>query len=264
MKYRPGLPEHNSNISHEHPLKEFFVLVAGVTGIIVLLFILLGFLIDTSIEYIDPEVEATLFGMVVSQDAEPASEREQELQQLINQLGSCVDIGYPINVQISESDEVNAYAMPGGRVVVLSGLLDKVETENGRAFILAHELGHFQNRDHLRSMGRTLVVLAISVVLTGADSDMSALVTPVHTFKVAQFSQERESAADATALKALNCHYGHVGDATEFFELLVEPDERLDWSLTHYFTSHPEAQQRIDDLQALAAELGYKNHDLHK
>jgi len=258
MKYVPGIPERNSNVSHEHPLKEFFVLVTGAIAIFAVVFVALGFFVDMAIRYIDPELEASLFGMMWDQEGEPASEREQELQDLLAQLGSCVDVGYPVTVHIVESDQMNAFAMPGGRVVVFSGLVDQVNTENGLAFVLAHELGHFKNRDHLRSMGRALVLLAVSVLITGADSGISALLTPVQNLEAAQFSQERESAADATALHALNCHYGHVGGATELFELMVRPDEDLNWSLTHYFASHPEAQQRINDLRALSAELGYQ------
>lgn len=257
MKYSPGLPRHNDNISHEHPLKEFFVLVAGTIVIVVVLFVILGFLVDTAVQFIEPELEVALFGNLDDLDAEKTGERELELQVLLDQLGHCVDTGYPVTVRISKSDEMNAFAMPGGRVVVLSGLLDHVETENGVAFVLAHELGHFKNRDHLRSMGRSLVLLALSVLITGADSDASAFLTPVYSVEAAQFSQERESAADATALRILNCHYGHVGGATEFFELMVEKNEGLDWSLTHYFSSHPEAQQRIDALHALSEQNGY-------
>lgn len=258
MKYRPGLPEHNDNISHEHPLKEFVVLLAGTIGIILAVFVIVGLFVDTAVQYIEPELERLLFDVNGSGGGEPLTNAEQELQRLLDELGDCVDVGYPVTVRISESSDMNAFARLGGRVTVLSGLLDRVKTENGIAFVLAHELGHFKNRDHLRSMGRALVLLAASVALTGANSNVSSILTPVYTVETARFSQEREGAADATALQALDCYYGHVGGATEFFELMVEPGDDLDWSLTHYFASHPEAQQRIDDLRALTEELGLR------
>jgi Zn-dependent protease with chaperone function len=118
-------------------------------------------------------------------------------------------------------------------------------------------LGHFKNRDHLRGLGRSIVLLTISVLLTGANSDISALLTPVYNAEAAQYSQDRESNADAIALHALNCHYGHVGGAAEFFEIIAAPEYDLDWSLTHYFSSHPEAQKRINDLDTLARSQGY-------
>lgn len=257
MKYTPGLPEKNSNVSHEHPLREFFVLVTGAIAIFFAVLLLLGFFVDHAVRYIDPELEAALFGGFATEDESSPTEQEQELQMLLDRLGKCIDVGYPVVVSVTESDQMNAVAMPGGHIVVLSAMLDKVETENGLAFVLAHELGHFKNRDHLRGMGRSIVLLAISVLLTGVNSDISALLTPVYSAEAAQYSQDRESDADMIALHALNCHYGHVGGATEFFELVAETEDDLDWTLTHYFSSHPEAESRIDGLYALAESRGY-------
>lgn len=260
MKYSPGLPEKNSNISTEHPLKDFIVLLIGAISILLAVLLLLGLFVDLAVQYIDPELESELFGSFTNDDETSPTEQEQELQSLLDRLGECIDVGYPVMVRISESDQMNAFAMPGGSIVVFSAMLDKFKTENGLAFVLAHELGHYKNRDHLRGLGRSIVLLTISVLLTGANSDISALLTPVYSAESAQYSQDRESEADATALHALNCHYGHVGGATEFFNLIAEPEYDFDWSLTHYFSSHPEAQKRIDNLDALAESHGYPVH----
>ena len=255
MKYRPVLPDRNSNVSHEHPLREFAVLLVGAIAVLIAILWLLGLLVDRAVEYIDPQLEAELF-QAFTNDETVQTEKEQELQGLIDRLGECVDVGYPVTIVIEESSEANAFAYPGGQVVVLSGLLGAVETENGLAFVLAHELGHFKNRDHLRGMGRSMVLLAVSVLLTGAHSNISSLLTPVYSVELAQYSQHRESEADVIALDALQCHYGHVGGATEFFETLAGSDGKRDWNLTHYFASHPEVQQRIEDLKALAESKG--------
>ncbi len=262
MKYRATLPERNDNVSHEHPLKEFFVLLGGVAGLVLAVYILLGFFIDYAIAYVSPETEIRIFS-AVDMDWEgtgrPDSDEEQRsLQRLIDQLRRCVDIPYTIKLRISDSDQVNAFAYPGGTVVVYSQLLEVLHSENGLAFVLAHELGHFQNRDHLRAMGRGVVLLATLTALSGANSDLSRLLASLNNFENAQYSQERESAADATALRALNCHYGHVGGATEFFESVAAPVDDFDFSLTHYFTSHPEANERISDLRDLSDKLGFK------
>lgn len=256
MKYQPGLPEKNNNVSHEHPLKEFFVLLVGAVAIFVAALLLLGMFVDRAVSYIDPELEASLFGGFVDEQGLEPTEQEVELQALLDQLGECVNVAYPVVIRVSQSEELNAYAMPGGQIVMMSAMLGKLETENGIAFVLAHELGHFKNRDHLRGMGRSIVVLAVSVLLTGANSDLSALLTPVYSAELAQYSQQRESEADAIALEALNCHYGHVGGATEFFEM-VDQSEGSAGKLAHYFSSHPDMKSRIAALKNLAAAQGY-------
>ena len=60
--------------------------------------------------------------------------------------------------------------------------------------------------------------------------------------------------ADEQALQALSCYYGHVGGATEFFEAMKSEEEE-NVVMGHYFASHPEAVQRIDNLHRLTREL---------
>ena len=52
-------------------------------------------------------------------------------------------------------------------------------------------------------------------------------------------------------------HFGHVGGATELFEALKSQEEGFDFKMLHYFSSHPELQNRIDDLHGLSQELGF-------
>ncbi|MFK7828469.1 MAG: M48 family metallopeptidase [Congregibacter sp.] len=246
-------------MSHEHPLREFFILLIGATAALLLILYLSGLLVDKAVQYVDPELESTLFKTFAGDDA-PRSEKEMELQALVDQLAECIDVTYAVRVRIQQSEELNAFAMPGGQMIILSAVLEQLQTENGVAFVLAHELGHFKNRDHLRGMGRSIVLLAFSSLVTGSNSGLTSFLTPVVSAQTASYSRGRESLADATALNALNCHYGSVQDATEFFELMAseENQERVEtrkW--THYFASHPEAQQRVRDLSKLATDLGY-------
>ncbi len=261
MKYSPGppqqAPEQNHNVSHEHPLREFFVLLVAAIAAFMAVILALGLLVDRAVAYIDPQTEAQLFASRLNpfSTAEKSSPgNNAQIQALLDRVGDCIDVGYPVAVEVVDSKEINAFAMPGGRVVVLSGLVDEIHSENGLAFVLAHELAHYKNRDHLRAMGRTIVLIAGAALLTGVNSDITSLLTPVYSVEWAQYSQERESAADALALDALHCLYGHVAGATELFDILRERNLESDWSVQHYFASHPEAGERIGDLEALAAQ----------
>ncbi len=257
MKYSTRQPGRNHNVSHDKPLREFFTLLLGAALLFGAFVFVAGFLVDRAALYIDPALEARLFGNnFLDSDSEP-TEREDALQRVLDGLAECVDVGYPVRLQIVESDDLNAFAYPGGGIVVLSALTDSLDTKNGMAFVLAHELAHFKNRDHLRGMGRSLVFLAASVAVTGANSGLSSLLTPALGLEGAQFSQQRESDADATALHALNCYAGDVRNATEFFELVRDEERGVDWAGMHYFSSHPEVQERIDAIESLAADYGY-------
>ncbi len=58
----------------------------------------------------------------------------------------------PATIEAINSKVPNAFALPGGKVYLLSGLLAKAQTQDEVAGVLAHELGHVEHRDHLRRM----------------------------------------------------------------------------------------------------------------
>jgi Zn-dependent protease with chaperone function len=261
-EYRPGLPEQNDNVSHNHPLKEFVVLLSGVTAFLLLAAWSLGLLVDWAAGFISPEMEAVIFSsMQVSGAAvfekQKDDPRRVELQRLVDELGQCNEVGYPLQVNMATSQDANAFAFPGGRIIVLEGLLETIRSENGLSFVLAHEMAHFKNRDHLRGMGRGIVFTALSALLTGAGSNITQLIAPALGIGQAQYSQDREALADRLALETLNCFYGHVGGATEFFEAMQEESKEQGRGIGGYFASHPEAVQRIDALRSLAAASGF-------
>lgn len=264
MEFKARLPEHNNNVTPRHPLKELATLLFGLLLLLGIVYVIAGSLVEWSVEYISPQSEIELYKTIgldqtnlIEQTTEQDDPRHAELKALTEDLLKCVEIGYPVNVQVGQSKTANAVAFPGGDVLVFQGVYDKVKSDNGLAFILAHELAHFANRDHLRNVGRGAVVVALTSMLGFSNSNITSIVMPIESFTAAQFSQEREAAADALALDILNCHYGHVGGATEFFQGLQETKEAFDFELVHYFASHPQLQARIEQIQQLRSEKGY-------
>jgi len=151
---------------------------------------------------------------------------------------------------------VNAAAFPGGVVLVFTGLLDKMRSENELAFVLGHELGHFKNRDHLKGMGRLLVLLVGSVFVLGPDNALGNLALSSLNLAETGFSRRQESDADEFALKTLQCRYGHVGGATDFFATMMKEESGLKL-FNHFFASHPDSQKRIDAMDQQADQAGY-------
>ena len=260
MKYQPSLPEHNDNISHQHPVREFAILMLGALALVVMSLWLLGLFVDTAVESISPEIEAQLFAEIdVSEAFGEArhSEAEKYLQELVESLRQCHDIPFPLTIHLIDSEDINAIALPGGDIIIYAPLLNHLPSQNGLTFVLAHELGHFKNRDHLRALGRGLVLTALVTYFVGSNSDVSQLLASTLTLGQAKYSQSRESQADETALEILNCHYGHVGGATELFEVLQEQEGGSGSGVLHYFDSHPELQKRIDAIHDLSHKRGY-------
>ncbi|MBC8414774.1 MAG: M48 family metallopeptidase [Nitrospira sp.] len=267
MKYRPSLPEHNDNISHNQQFKEFLTLLSGLIAIFLIIFWALGFFVDIAVTHITPENEAALFSKfkpVIDLKLKEPSERQADLQAITDSLRECMEVPYPVTVRLAKSEQSNAIAFPGGTVIVLDGLLDKVKSENGIAFVMAHELGHYINRDHLQSMGRQIVLLALSTALTGTNSGISKILANAQAAGIARYSQQQESRADKTALQALNCLYGHTGGATEFFEALDLEEKGFDNKALHYFSTHPELKKRIANINSLRESMGFETKGVKK
>ncbi len=258
MRYRPSILKDNHNISHTQPLKEFATLLGGILTFLALSYIILGLLVDLAVAHISVAMETELFNHTpfsfLTIDPDSFDPRQQKLQQLTDELRACLEMERQITVHLKNSDTVNAVALPGGHIVFFTGLLDTLDSENSLSFILGHELGHFKNRDHLRGLGRGLVLMTIASTMTGPNSVLTKLLTPTLQLSQANYSQNSETKADETGLNSLNCYYGHVGGATIFFESLAS--QQSDNKFRHYFGSHPQIRKRINAIRQQAE----KNH----
>ncbi|HBH27454.1 MAG TPA: peptidase M48, partial [Desulfofustis sp.] len=165
---------------------------------------------------------------------------------------------YEINVYLMENEEINAVALPGGNIVVFTGLVAQVESENELAMVLAHEMGHFSHRDHLRGLGRGLGLAVIVSLLFGPDSSASDLVSGSLLSFQAHYSQDQEADADRYGLDLLVRSYGHAGGSIDFFERLAaqHPDR-----LPYLFASHPHPDARIAALKERIDSYGYPSQE---
>jgi Zn-dependent protease with chaperone function len=259
MDYKPSQPTSNVNVSDKHPLREFGELLAGLLVLLLLVYIVLGFLVDFTIDHISTDTEISInealktegFSYLFSEE-DGAADALAEPQAILDQLLPCARLPYQVTLHLMDKPEINAFALPGGTMGINRGLINQVDTKMGMAFVLAHELGHFKNRDHLRSLGRGIVLLSGSVILTGGNTDLAAILNPSIGLQIAQYSQDRELQADNTALDLLYCAYGTTEGATELFEHMLQLE--TDSLLGHYFRSHPQTRTRIQAINKAALD----------
>lgn len=258
MKFSPRHPGTNVNVSPTHPLKEFALLAGGLLVISVGLYLLLGLAVDLIVPHLSVSLEKRIAGAFSRRLAEmdTGSDASRALQALVDRLrAKCAPLPYDITVHLQQADAVNAAALPGGHMVVFTGLLAEMQTENELAFVLAHELGHYAHRDHLRGLGRALVLMAASTVLLGADNSVSNAIGQGMTLTELSFSRGQETQADEFALETLACYYGHAAGATTFFGKIPKAGDPGRFG--HYFASHPENRRRIDHLETLIRQRNY-------
>ena len=259
MRFIAKQPKEGINVSDTHPLVEAGALVTGLSIIFVIIAMMLIFVVELALYFVSAEDEVNLFGDWMPTDlitVAPNDERLGQTQLLVDRLSQhWPDSPYTFRVEIDDSDTSNAMALPGGLIIVTQGLLDQVESENELAFVLGHELGHFKNRDHLRALGRGIVLSIFFAVVTG--NDVSGIGISAADVALKGFSRKQESQADEFGLYIVNEEYGHVDEAWRLFERWSVDDSSLIDFVT-YLSTHPESGDRVNDLQRYAELQGWQ------
>ncbi len=265
MKYSGKLPKTNVNVTESSQVKEITTLLVGLFLIIFTVYYILGLGIDFAVEKLTPDQERSLSTKIgkellgMPRDKEISSFLQKFVERIQNK---CINLPFKVKVFAVKNKGVNAIALPGGTIMVFSGLLERVRSENELTFILGHELGHFKNRDHLRGMGRAILLMIISSMLLGGDGGVDGILNPFLVFSESNHSREQESQADANALDLAQCYYGHVGGATDFFEGMLKEEEPSVFG--HFLASHPAYSQRIIDIKNLINKFAYKQKAVFK
>ncbi len=250
LKYSPKELKTNVNVTQTSSLKEFFLLIGGVLAFLVIGYGALGFLVDLIAPRLPYKIEQALSGPFEHHFFDVKKSKESE--ELERVLGGLLDVMPgevgPYRARLVDDNRVNAMALPGGNIIVFSGLMDEIESEEELAFVLGHELGHFANRDHLKGLGRGLVFYSLFVLLLGSDSLLTELIGGSLAGVQMKFSQHQEMMADMYALDLLNRRYDQVTGATGFMEKLVSKEKK--GRLAYYFSTHPHPKTRMANIKS--------------
>jgi Zn-dependent protease with chaperone function len=136
----------------------------------------------------------------------------------------------------------NAFALPGGKVFVLQGLLDKAESPDELAGILAHELGHLKHHDNMRGLiynGGTSFLIGL---LFGDVTGSSAVIFASRSLVEASYSREAETNADTFAIEIMH----KLGRSPKpAAELMFRITGKEGGGLTSILASHPLTEDRL-------------------
>ncbi|MFC1591287.1 M48 family metallopeptidase [Thermodesulfobacteriota bacterium] len=258
VKYTPKELSANVNVTHVSPLRELVLLLGALLGICVVAYLVLGACVDLVVPRISVDVEQRL-GLLFSglYANELRSAESGRLQAMVDGLAAQIaDRPDCYRMHVIAHEQVNAVALPGGHIAVFTGLLKEVGSQDELAFVLAHELGHFVHRDHLRGIGRGLVLWCVSALLLGADNSITGIIGQSLSGVQLKFSRAQETRADLFALDLMHRRYGSVAGAQAFMRRIAEK-ERMG-RLAYYFATHPHPQDRMAAIVAHTGKKGYR------
>lgn len=175
------------------------------------------------------------------------------------------DITYQFKVL--ETEQVNAFALPGGPVYATVGLMEMVDSDHELTFVLGHELGHINARHSINLMklklGLNVIDMVFMTYLKKSDKlDLSAdelealkkINKTLIEFASLGYSRENEYEADAKGLEyGVAAGYNPYG-MVSFMTKLKEMEGKEPTKLEGFFSTHPSTTKRISEMNEIIAK----------
>jgi beta-barrel assembly-enhancing protease len=183
-----------------------------------------------------------------------AADGQAALEALTRRVLGDSAMPYHLQVTVRDSNIVNAFALPGGRIVILRGLLRSAQSPEEVAGVLAHELTHVLKRHPTRNLiaqqGTSLILGALTG--GGIGHVVGTLLASL------SYTRAAEEEADAGAVELLDRAGISSWGLISFFERLLRDEEKsgeshwLSLVFPNYLRTHPATQQRIATVRAKA------------
>jgi predicted Zn-dependent protease len=164
---------------------------------------------------------------------------------------------YTFRVTVAETEDVNAFAAPGGYVVVNRGLLKRTRRPEELAGVLAHEMQHVYQRHATRNLFRQLGIQAILTALTGDAGTLGTAVGMAGQFGGLSYQRRDEAEADAEGMKLVLAAKLDPKGMIAAYEMLDRDAPDVPEGLG-FLSTHPGTKERIASLRGLAADARYE------
>lgn len=171
----------------------------------------------------------------------------------VRRIGEKLTAGsrYHYEWYVKADKSINAFAIPGGFVVVHSGLLTQVDNGEELAGVLAHEVQHVERRHSLQQMIHTAGWAAMLAVTLGDVSAITAVM--IHQMGNLRHGRKLESEADRAGMQALARAGIPLTGMTRFFKKLADDKAGAEGGLAFtLLSSHPAGPERLAALERLA------------
>jgi hypothetical protein len=190
------------------------------------------------------------------------------ITEYVNRVGQNIvlhsDAKVPFTIKVIDSDEVNAFALPGGFFYVNKGLILAADNEAEMAGVMAHEIGHVAARhameNQTKGMFAQIGLIAGSIFLGGLGgmlinegAQFGALLGFMH------FSRQNEAEADMLGVEYLWAAGYDPNAMSTMFEKLAAQNKKKPGTFSKLFETHPQSIDRMEATRALVARFPEKD-----
>jgi predicted Zn-dependent protease len=185
----------------------------------------------------------------ISEDLKFAIEKKFNIKNIFNRLmphisRKNINYGY----RIVQTDEVNAYAIAGGRMFINTGIIEFLESEDEMAFVLAHEIAHNELRHCIKRIQYAAIAESI-------DPNIGEIVEVAYEIYQMPFTKYDEYEADELGLRLMKqAGYNKEGAISFFTKLeVLEKEYGIDDidAVNDFISSHPTAKDRGNRLKGM-------------
>ncbi len=237
--------------------------LAAAASVALMIGVLVPTLADALADYLPPEGEAALGEATLGQIRAALDETglglplrvcdnpagRAALDALTARLTLAADLPAPLTVTVLDHPMVNAFALPGGNVVLFRGLIDAAVAPEEVAAVLAHEIGHVAARDPTRIALRSAGSIGVLGLMFGDFAGGALVLLLTEQIIRADYTQEAEAAADAYGAALLTSADMAPSALADFFARMAEGGEPP--AILAHFLSHPALEDRIGTARAL-------------
>ncbi len=183
--------------------------------------------------------------------------RDPTINEYVNRVGQNLvrnsDARVPFTIKVIDSDEMNAFSLPGGFMYINSGAILAARDEAEFAGIMAHEIAHVAARHATRQMTRSRLITfaSLPLIFAGGAVGIAAqqvflIAGPVTRMK---FSRGFESEADHLGVQYLYKAGYDPQSFVSFFERVEAHQNKKSATLTKLLSTHPQTSDRIKKIQ---------------
>lgn len=164
------------------------------------------------------------------------------------------EIGYPVKITVVESNEMNAFAIPGGNIVVHHSILEEMKTPEELAALLGHEASHIALRHSLRNIFRNLSQQMFLALIVGNESGIASVVVDnANNLKQLQYSRSLETEADNNGLQLMAKNNINVQGMMRLMRMLQKDSGGAEPNA--FLSTHPVFKDRIRNIETQLQQL---------
>jgi predicted Zn-dependent protease len=182
----------------------------------------------------------------------------REIQEVVRRVGmkmarASERPNLPWDFSVVDSNEPNAYSLPGGKISISRGLVSKMESEDQLASVLGHEIGHVTAKHAVVSESRNQLLGAVlgvgGAVLQGTGTSGAGAIQAAGqvgaTLLVQKYSRDQERQADELGMKYMTAAAYNPRAFVETMEILAAAAKSEPSKFEMLFASHPVTSERI-------------------